>query len=174
MMRYILTLIAYLVSYILAMLLNPVFVLFAKPTLGPVNNNNGIGVEPRLPNWLSWFMTTDNSLWGDNGWQTKHCPEFRSYLGQVKWLWRNAAQGFSWSVLAYQMDGSETFTLKHSGSGVIVDKGRDQLGWFYIRSSNGAWQFRYVGYLFSFEAGWLIDPFYKRGGQCKALFLFGP
>lgn len=172
-MRYLLTIIAYLVSWIIAMILAPALVLFARPTHGPVNNNSAYRIEPRLPKWLSLFMTTDNSLLGDHGWQTKHCPNYESYRGMVKWLWRNAAQGFSWSVLAYEMTGKETYTLKHSGIGVHVDKGHDQPGWFYLKASNGAWQFRYVGYVISFEAGWLIDPFYKRGGSGKALFMFG-
>ena len=138
------------------------------------DNNHGAGIEPRLPWLLSWFMTTDNSLYGDHGWQTKHCPDYQSYWGQVRWLYRNAIQGFSWSVLAYEMTGDEAYTLKHSGSGIKVDKGHDQTGWFYLRASNGAWQFRYVGYAFSFEAGWLINTFFKRGGAGKALFMFGP
>jgi len=85
----------YVPFLILAMVAAPVLPLFRVTFYGPVDNNNAYGVEPRLPWNLNWFMTQDNSLWGDKGWQTKHCPEFDTYWGMVKWLWRNPAYGFA-------------------------------------------------------------------------------
>lgn len=53
-----------------------------------------------LPNWLWWFQTPDNSLDGDDGWKAKPLWGAPRYLRRVLWLWRNAAYGFSWGVLA--------------------------------------------------------------------------
>jgi hypothetical protein len=177
-------LIAYLAFFILAMLLAPVLPLFAQRRDGPVNNANNRAVEPRLPRWLFWFDTsTDNSLWGDAGWRTKHCPKYwNSYRGMVLWLWRNPACGFAWSVIARNVDSTETFTVKSSGCGLDLDKGRHQQGWFKIKSDRGAFQYRWVkeccGRQLSFEAGWLLDVYVKDKQaihcQPKASFMFQP
>jgi hypothetical protein len=62
MIRYVLLLSCYIPFYLLAMLLAPVLPIFAKNTYGPIGNNNGFAVEPRLPRWLEWFNTTIYSL----------------------------------------------------------------------------------------------------------------
>ena len=167
------------------MLLAPVLPLFAKMRDGPVDNNNGYGVEPRLPKWLSWFDTSyDNSLWGDHGWKTKHCPEFwNTYLGMVLWLWRNPAAGFCWQVLAANIDLSEEFILTDSGNGMNVDKGQGTFGWFKITASSGYFQYRVVKKLWgdkawTFECGWLLDNYMKdreaRVKHPRAVFQFQP
>ena len=77
MFRYLILLLAYLVFFIVAMLVAPLLPLFATMRDGPADNANKRAVEPRLPRWLFWFDTsTDNSLWGDHGWRTKHCPKY--------------------------------------------------------------------------------------------------
>lgn len=184
MMRYLLLLCIYIPFYLLAMLLAPVLPLFAQLRDGPVDNNNGYGVEPRLPIWLSWFDTSyDNSLWGDHGWRTKHCPKYwNTYWGMVLWLWRNPAAGFCWSVLSYPIDLAETFTISDSGNGLNVDKGQGKYGWYYIESSSDAFSFRWckkVGTkVLSFEAGWLLDVYIKDQSaiikQPRATFQFQP
>lgn len=68
--------------------------------MGYCNNNTSTGIEPRLPQYLSWFMTPDNSLWGDDSWKNKHCPNYKSYWGMVKWLYRNPAYGLATSLLS--------------------------------------------------------------------------
>ena len=99
--RYLLLLPIAISFEILAKLLSPILPLFAKNGYGRINNNNGWDVGPRLPDWLSWFDTPDNSLYGDTGWQTIHCPKYwNSYLGMFLWLFRNSATGFSRTVLA--------------------------------------------------------------------------
>lgn len=183
-MRYLLLLCIYIPFYLLAMLLAPVLPLFAQLRDGPVDNNNGYGVEPRLPIWLSWFDTSyDNSLWGDHGWRTKHCPKYwNTYWGMVLWLWRNPAAGFCWSVLSYPIDLAETFTISDSGNGLNVDKGQGKYGWYYIESSSDAFSFRWckkVGTkVLSFEAGWLLDVYIKDQSaiikQPRATFQFQP
>ena len=185
MIRYLLLLCIYIPFYLLAMLVAPILPLFAELRNGPIDNNNGYGVEPRLPIWLSWFDTSkDNSLWGDHGWRTKHYPKlWNTYLGQVLWLWRNPAAGFCWSVLAVKIDNAETFSVSHSGNYLSVDKGQGTFGGFFIKSSSGYFQYRVVKKLWgnkawTFEAGWLLDNYIKSdiafAEHPKALFQFQP
>lgn len=183
-MIYRLKLLAYAVFWLLAMLLALFLPAFAVMRDGPSDNKLRRGIEPRLPIWLGWFDTSiDNSLWGDLGWRTKHCPKYwNTYFGMVRWLWRNAACGFSWSVLAHTVIGDELFILTSSGCGLDLDKSRQQQGWFKITSSQGAWQYRWVkewrGLQFSFESGWLLDVYIKDRQaihyQPKAIFMFQP
>lgn len=184
MTRYLLLLSIYIPFYLLAMLLAPVLPMFAELRDGPVDNANGQGVAPRLPTWLSWFDTSkDNSLWGDEGWRIKHCPAYwNTYLGMVLWLWRNPACGFCWSVLAFDVKPDEFFHLSHSGNYLEVDKGSGHYGWYFIRSSGGAFSLRWckkVGRkVLSFEAGWLLDVYLKdyaaRQRYPRAPFQFQP
>lgn len=76
MFRYLMLLLAYLVMFIVSMLVAPLLPMFALMRAGPADNANKAEVGPRLPAWLFWFDTsTDNSLWGDTGWRTLHCPK---------------------------------------------------------------------------------------------------
>lgn len=168
MIRYLFLLCIYIPFYLLAMLLAPILPLFAELRGGPTDNNNWFGVEPRLPTWLSWFDTSyDNSLWGDHGWRTKHCPKYwQSYLGMVLWLWRNPAAGFCWKVLARESLLDDQYEVSDSGNGLAVDKGQGKYGWYFIRCSrDGAFSLRWckkVGpKVLSFEAGWLLDVYVK-------------
>lgn len=63
-----------------------------------------------LPHWLSWFQTPDNSLDGDNGWQTEHRwfkghtlvdQGWRRWVNRFRWLWRNSMHGFEQGVLGF-------------------------------------------------------------------------
>lgn len=183
-MTYFVRLLLYVVFWAVSILLAPFLPAFAVMRDGPADNNQRQGIEPRLPLWLGWFDTSvDNSLWGDSGWRTKHCPNsWDTYGGMVRWLWRNAACGFSWSVLAQAVSAYESFAVTSSGCGLALDKGRRQQGWFRITTAGPAWQYRLVkewaGLQFSFEAGWLIDVYLKDSQaikqQPKALFLFQP
>lgn len=99
MIRWLLRLPLMLAFGLLTFILSPILPAFREDRLGPTLNGNSMGVEPRLPRWLSLFDTTDNSLWGDRGWRTEHCPEYRSYFGMVRWLWRNGGHNFNYRVL---------------------------------------------------------------------------
>lgn len=184
MIRWLFLAVAYVVFYLVAMLLAPVLPAFAVMREGPADNNNRQAIEPRLPAWLFWFDTSyDNGLWGDTGWRTKHCQKWwGTYFGMVRWLWRNAACGFCWSVLARKIDQAETFTYTHSGNGLDVDKGQGKFGWYFIKSSRGAFSLRWCRewnwLIFNFEAGWLLD-IYVKSEQAKidhprAAFQFQP
>lgn len=73
--------IASILVTVVALIVAPVLPLFARDGL--------------LPNWLKWFQTPDNSLYGDWGWKTEHHPEdYKTHMSMTKWLWRNPAQGF--------------------------------------------------------------------------------
>lgn len=169
---------------ILAFIVGPLLPFFAVMREGPADNNNKVAIEPRLPKWLFWFdTTTDNGLWGDHGWRTKHCPNlWGTYRGMVGWLWRNPACGFGWGPLSWLVSSDETFTVSSSGCGLNLDKSRDDAGWFFIKSSRGAFHLRWVktfGRLqLSFEAGWLLDVYVNNPAsmilQPRAPFLGEP
>lgn len=184
MIRYCGLLCLYIAFYLTAMLLAPVLPLFAEKRLGPANNSGAQAIEPRLPTWLAWFDTSmDNSLWGDEGWRVKHCPQhWDTYLGMVLWLWRNPAAGFCWSVLSHPLDRYDYFDVSHSGNGLDVDKGAGRYGWYFIQSRSGAFSYRWckkVGTkVLSFEAGWLLDIYVKNPAERertpRAPFQFQP
>lgn len=165
--RYISYCVVYILFFILAMALAPVLPMFAVMRYGPADNAHRYAIEPRLPAWLFWFDTsTDNSLWGDNGWRTLHCQKrWNTYWGMVLWLWRNPACGFAWSVLARSITPDDFFGSTSSGCGLNLDKGRGQQGWFHIRCTNGAFQYRLVRKIgpceVSIETGWLLDIYLK-------------
>lgn len=96
-MRYILSLVVYLPIQVLTYLITPILPLFATTRVGTTNNNHSIGMGPRLPQWLSWFDTRDNSLLGDAEWDNNHDG---GYWSQVEWLYRNSLYGFKWTVLS--------------------------------------------------------------------------
>lgn len=184
MAKYLGYLLLYIVAFVVSMLLAIALPAFAVMRVGSANNGKRIEIEPRLPVWLFWFDTsTDNGLWGDAGWREKHCPGgWGTYSGMVRWLWRNPACGFSWSRLSHAVVASEVFELTSSGCGLNLDKGREQQGWFMIRSNRGAFQFRWVkewhGWQLSMDSGWLLDVYLKDreaiNKQPRALFNFDP
>ncbi len=130
----------------LSMILALVLPFFARMEEGPCDNANATATEPRLPKWLAWFQTPDNSLWGDKGWRTIHCAtQYSTRWGMTKWLWRNHAYGFAWSVLAAPLDMSTMLLM--CGDPAIGHKTKP--GSFFIRMGK-YWQWKYVGEAF----GW--------------------
>ena len=116
-------------SYLFA----PVLALFSRMEYGPTNNNNDFGIEPRLPKWLSWFQTPDNSLWGDFGWQIAHCPGYwGTFVGMIRWLWRNPCYGVAWTVLAAKLDPNAE--VKCWGDPTINDENKTSFrpGWCFV------------------------------------------
>lgn len=167
MVRFALYFFAYAFVYILGMTLAPFLPAFAVMREGPVDNGHRTATEPRLPLWLAWFDTAyDNSLWGDAGWRLVHCPEhWDTYLGMVEWLWRNCACGFSWSVIAWPVAADEKFTIRGD---LNLDKNQYRSGSFFIQSSRGAFQWRWVKMLghvqLSIDAGWMLDVYVNDQG----------
>lgn len=83
----------------------PVLVFCARPEEGFCDNASAMRIEPRLPWYLSYCQTPDNSLLGDSAWcgmeaghwpwraKLADWPHLQSYLGMLGWLWRNPAYG---------------------------------------------------------------------------------
>lgn len=154
-----------------AFILAPILPFCATMQFGASDNNHTTEIEPRLPRWLSWFDTSnDNSLWGDLGWRVLHCPAlWGTHFGMWLWLWRNPACGFGWNVLSKTVKATDTYEVTSSGCGLDLDKSRNAAGWFLIKSSSGAFQFRWVktfGTLqLSCEAGWLLDKYITKSDE---------
>ena len=54
-----------LILTLVAIILAPVLPMLATAQEGWLDNHAKWGFGPRLPTWLSWFQTPDNSLDGD-------------------------------------------------------------------------------------------------------------
>lgn len=157
--------------------------------LGPVNNSDtvlGMVVEPRLPMYLNWFMTPDNSLWGDDGWKSKHSVDlgldYKSIDGMAAWLKRNACYQLSWGPLGGRIEEDTTFT---STGNLNIDDSTGTIGVCSVKASNGLFQYKKVAYLpwskdrgFMFTYGWLLDSYVKDKNlfvmEPKAIFQFEP
>lgn len=92
-----------------------------------------------LPNWLSWFQTPDNSLYGDDGWKTEHwmwryhlpvC--LATYVGIVGWLWRNPAYGFGCVVLE---DFEHNLEATYTGNPQVNDSPLVE-GYCFVKARN--------------------------------------
>jgi len=171
MLRWLCYLLISLPMELLAILLAPVLPLFARPRYGPIDNGNAYGVEPRLPRWLDWFATPDNSLLGDEG----HKARWRGrsqYLQMVAWLLRNRLYGFRWSVLAAPLERS---AIHWSGNLNIRNRQHGVAGLLRVRMG-GYWQYKritplWLGRCLQLNLGWIIDPFIKDPGKTgKAIY----
>jgi hypothetical protein len=169
MMRYFLYLLLYIPVQLFAYLITPILPAFRVLRLGKSDNANAYLVEPRLPEWLSFLDTPDNSLWGDHGWQTKHCPEYASYWGMVKWLYRNSLYGFKWSVMSMPVQQERAVV-----GDPAINHHTKTFGTLCIVQPNGAWQYKCVmpfcGKILVLNLGWLLDDC----SQERALFMFSP
>ena len=155
-MRWLVYLVAALVMELLALLLAPVLPLFAR--------------DGFLPVWLRWFETYDCNLYGDHGWQTEHVADPKAYWSQVRWLARNRAYTFKWTVLSAPMVLED---LTYEGD-LKVNRNNGRFGLLRVRMGR-YWQWKLVrpiglGYCVMLNFGWLLNDF----GQANALFLFSP
>ncbi|MEX5533441.1 DUF7338 family protein, partial [Pseudomonas syringae] len=71
-MRWLLYFLAYLPLQLFAYAVTPLLPLFAVMRYGALDNANSYGMGLRLPEWLAWFDTPDNSLHGDDNWVANH------------------------------------------------------------------------------------------------------
>lgn len=165
-MLYALYLIASFGMQLVAWCLTPILPLFRKELWGWSNNGNMRALGPRLPHWLSWFDTPDNSLLGDSRWMADHTGD---YWSMVCWLYRNSLYGFKWTVLAVDVQDTQIITGNPD-----IGYQRSHFGILRIRQPNGAWQFKIVkpilGKIFEGNFGWLLDDTTKQ----RALFMFSP
>ena len=123
-----------LVITLLALIISPILPLFATQQDGWLDNHAKWGVGPRLPKWLNWFMTPDNSLDGD---ATFESINGISYWSKVKWLCRNPAYSFGLRYL------NNPYYTQVSGDKTIKDNDNAKAGWCLVHA-NGLFQFTSV------------------------------
>ena len=119
---------------LLAVIIAPILPIFAKPLMGWCNNHSYEVIEPRLPTWLNWFQTWDNSLDGDASFQAINPP---SYGSKIKWLIRNPLPTFGLKTLGTPYDSTV------QGDITIRDNDNAKAGWCLV-TVNGLFQFRWV------------------------------
>jgi len=118
---------------------------FASNQEGPIDNDTGWGVGPRLPKWLNLFQTPDNSLDGDEGWRTEHSQwrfklpaKLAAYVGIVGWLWRNPGYG----VGLVKFDSAGPVVATFTGNQSVNDSPGVE-GTCHVYAG-GLWQFVWV------------------------------
>jgi hypothetical protein len=160
---------------LVAILFAPVFPLFATQQMGWCDNHSYEAVGPRLPKWLSWFMTPDNSLDGDATFERLNPP---SYWSQVKWLWRNPAYSFALRYL------NAPYTTSVKGDKTIKDNDNAKAGWCLVHA-NGLFQFVVVRRIGTtnrcvyINLGWNIralvdDNVPEKANPYQSTFVFSP
>jgi len=159
---------------LLAVILAPILPVFARDRMGMCDNNSYQCVGPRLPTWLNWFMTPDNSLHGDAAFQSHNTP---CYWSQVKWLWRNPAYSFGLRYL------SAPYSTTQSGNPRIRDNDNAVAGWLKVHA-NGLFQIVWIQPIgfkrcIYVNLGWniraLIDPnINPKPNPYEATFVFSP
>lgn len=159
---------------LLALILAPVLPLFASNVYGWCDNGSYQEFGPRLPSWLNWFQTPDNSLYGDSSFIVING---QSYWSQVKWLLRNPAYAYG---LLYLTDLSHaTWT----GDNTIKDNDNAKEGWCLVHAG-GVFQYTFVRRIGStsrciyVNLGWniraLVDPNVNPRNPYEATFVFSP
>lgn len=123
-----------LVLTLVAIILAPVLPMLATEQEGWLDNHAKWGVGPRLPTWLSWFQTPDNSLDGDATFERLNGI---SYWAKVKWLWRNPCYAFAIRYL------NNPYYTKVAGDKTIKDNDNAKSGWLLVHA-NGLFQFTIV------------------------------
>lgn len=160
---------------LIAVIFAPIMPLFAQQRDGWLDNGSIWGIGPRLPLWLNWFMTPDNSLDGD---YTFEQINGRSYWSKVKWLWRNPAYSFGLKHLVVPYETSV------KGDKTIKDNDHAKEGWCLVHA-NGLFQFTCVKRIFSssrciyINLGWNIralvdDNVMPKPLNWDATFVFSP
>lgn len=163
MIRWITCLLVTLLMVPLAWLLPPALVLFARDRHGLVHNGNREGFEPRLPEWLDWFQTPDNSLLGDDGHKARW-PGWPRYVKMVAWLWRNRLYGLRWTALSVRVEAGDKADV--TGDMRIKNRADAVAGRFFLRYGS-AWQYKAVVPVWSGKAiqinlGWVLDSFFEK------------
>jgi hypothetical protein len=163
-----------LLATLLAIILSPILPIFSMQQEGWLNNGSVFGIGPRLPKWLGWFQTWDNSLDGDATFEANNPP---SYWSKVKWLWRNPAPSFALVTL------NSPYITSYKGDPTIKDNDNAKAGWLLV-NANGLFQFAYIKRIFStsrciyVNLGWnvraLVDPNVHSGATYIATFVFSP
>ena len=163
-----------LVLTLMAIILTPILPVLASNQEGWLDNHAKWGYGPRLPTWLSWFQTPDNSLDGDATFERLNGI---SYWAKVKWLWRNPCYAFAIRYL------TAPYAASFSGDNTIRDNDNAKAGWCLVHA-NGLFQFTSVtpiGYsrCVYINLGWNIralvdDNVPNKPVPYQATFVFSP
>lgn len=164
-----------LIITLAAVLLSPVLPIFASEQEGWLDNHAKWGLGPRLPVWLNWFQTPDNSLDGD---ATFEAINGTGYLPKVKWLIRNPVCAFALRYLV------PPYNTSVSGDKTIKDNDNAKAGWCLVHA-NGLFQFTLVKRILStsrcvyINLGWNIrglvdDNVPNKPNPWQATFVFSP
>ena len=147
------------VMQVLAYLLAPFLPMFAVLRVGPLENNNGDGIGWRLPIWLAWMDTPDNSIAGDYGHQQRN-KDSSLYWLMVLWLWRNPAVGFDAYVLSATLSKYDEVTVK--GVWKVQDAPMGKEGYCYT-SVGYYWNLVYINRFgnrcLKLDLGWQLKTF---------------
>jgi hypothetical protein len=159
---------------LIAVIFAPIMPAFAVQKDGWLDNHSIWDIGPRLPTWLNWFMTPDNSLDGDATFQKLNGI---SYWSKVKWLWRNPAYSFALRYLTNPYD------TKVYGDKTIKDNDNAKKGWLFVRA-NSLFQFVWIvpiGFqrCFMVNLGWNVralvdDNVQPKPDPYQATFVFSP
>lgn len=143
-----LSLVNVLFTYLIAVPLTPIIVLFGDD-------------KGWLPNWLCWFQTFDAPL--DAGWIYSYFGTFptpptgfQRYWLRVRWLWRNPAYGFCYWPLGipYKPTDWYIYTMKVNGTVLEEFAAKTYDGkYFCYTNSNGV----KLGY----KLWWALDENWK-------------
>ena len=173
-MIYILLVPISLLITLLAVILAPVLPLFLISKEGWLDNHSSWGVGPRLPTFLNWFMTPDNSLDGDATFQDLFSP---CYWSKVHWLWRNPAYSFGLKYL------ETPYECRVQGNKTIKDNDNAKAGWCFVKA-NGLFQFTVIAHIgfarcIYINLGWNIralvdDNVQPKPDPYQATFVFSP
>ena len=164
-----------LLTTLVAVLFAPIFPMFSDDQYGWLNNHAYWGFGPRLPVWLNWFQTPDNSLDGDASFQAANQE---GYWSKVKWLVRNPAPAFALRNLIVP------YVTSVKGDKTIKDNDNAKEGWCFVRV-NGLFQLVCVKRIFSssrcvyINLGWNIrglvdDNVMPKPLYWQATFVFSP
>ena len=160
---------------LVAVLLAPILPIFATQQEGWLDNHSQWGQGLRLPTWLNWFQTPDNSLDGDATFALLNPPY---YLSRVKWLLRNPAYAFALRYLLLP------YTTSVLGDKTIKDNDNAKEGWCFVHANN-LFQFTFVKRILStsrcvyINLGWNIrglvdDNVPNKPNPWQATFVFSP
>jgi hypothetical protein len=122
----------------------------AAPFLGLLVSHRG-----RLPGWLSWFETADNTTLGDLGHQERWVDRSLC-VRSVAWLWRNKAYTFRNEVIGADTSGPVTASGNpETGDRPLIE------GWCLRRTPEGYWHLYVVrrwglGFFLRVNLGWKL------------------
>jgi hypothetical protein len=142
--------------------------LFAVKRMGNTDNNSYQSVEWRLPLWMSWLDTPDNSLGRDGNHMKAHGE---TYFSKFYGLWKNSLYNFKWSVLAAPANNKVCLTIEGPTN---LNPHTKTYGTMRIKRGDGYWQYKcvkpFMGRILILNMGWLLDD----PSQEKALFMCSP